>query len=149
MINRLLNIALLVICLWAMGSGPALADKIYFNSGRKMEARVLSDEDGKLELALPNGGTMVIDRSTVKRIQKADPSEINVNFVMRTGGLFKFVSTGEIFSAIASNRYAFVIAAPEAQCQQLHVHGPHPCTGAPDPGGPCGHGIVNPYVPGS
>ena len=80
MINRLLNISFLVVCLWATGPCSAWADKIYFNSGRKMEARVLSDEDGKLELALPNGGTMTIDRDTVSRIQKADPSEINVNF---------------------------------------------------------------------
>ncbi len=44
-------------------SSVCWADQIYFNSGGKMKARILSDEDGKLELALSGGGTMVIDKS--------------------------------------------------------------------------------------
>ena len=75
------KIAILAIGLWTLNPVLATADKIYFNSGRKMEARVLSEEDDKVELAFPNGGTMTIQKSDIKRIEKADPSEINVNFV--------------------------------------------------------------------
>ncbi len=76
----------LKIVLWALALGiwsPSIvcADQIYFNNGRKMEARVLSDEDGKLELTFPTGGTMTIDKNDVKRIKKSDPSETQINFV--------------------------------------------------------------------
>ena len=81
MFIRFLSIFLMSLGLWLLDTIPAPADQIYFNSGRKMEARVLSEEDGRLELALPGGGTMIIDKNDIKRVQKADPSEINVNFV--------------------------------------------------------------------
>ena len=76
-----LNIIFLAIGLWVSSPILASADQIYFNSGRKMDARVVSEDENHLELALPAGGTMTIDKSDVKRVQKSDPSEINVNFV--------------------------------------------------------------------
>lgn len=78
------NLGYLFVCLIFFsceGAPFASADQIYLNNGRKMEARIISDEDGKLELAFPTGGTMTIDKSGVKRIKKADPSEIAINFV--------------------------------------------------------------------
>ena len=81
MFIRLLNIAILLFALGAASPALLWADQVYFNSGRKMEARVLSDDGERIELALPRGGTMTLDKSDIKRIQKSDPSEINVNFV--------------------------------------------------------------------
>ncbi len=74
-------LAAVLLCLCTDTSSLAWADQIYFNNGRKMEGRVISDEDGKLEIAFPTGGTMTIDKDSVKRIKKADPAEIQINFV--------------------------------------------------------------------
>jgi hypothetical protein len=65
-----------------------------------------------------------------------------LTFELATDNLWRFVPNGPIFSA--HNR---PIAQPDA-CSGTHVHGLHPCNGAPDPNpGECGHGIVEPYTP--
>lgn len=58
--------------------------------------------------------------------------------------LYRFENTGQVFSAANAARDGFLLAQPDA-CPGplLHVHGRHPCTGAPDPdGSACGHGRV-------
>jgi len=64
-------------------------------------------------------------------------------FDLRYENLYKFVPNGPIFSADNGPADGFHIANPD-QCEGIHVHGFHPCTGAPEPpnAGPCGQGIV-------
>ncbi len=81
MFNNRRKIALWVLALWLWAPSLVCADQIYFNNGRKMEGRIISDEDGKLEIAFPTGVTMTIDKEGIKRIKKSDPSEIQINFV--------------------------------------------------------------------
>ncbi len=81
MFNNGLKIALLALTIGSWSPSLVCADQIYFNNGRKMEGRIISDEDGKLEIAFPTGGSMTIDKEGVKRIKKSDPSEIQINFV--------------------------------------------------------------------
>ncbi len=78
------NMSSLFICMMLLSleiTPFASADQIYLSNGRKMEGRIVSDEDGKLEIAFPTGGTMTIDKSGVLRVKKSDPSEIPINFV--------------------------------------------------------------------
>lgn len=73
--------SILALCLATLNPTLLWADEIYFTNGRKMQGRVLSDDGNKLELALPSGGTTTVNKTSIKNIQKSDPSEINVNFV--------------------------------------------------------------------
>lgn len=77
-----------------------------------------------------------------------DGKWVEYDVQIQNDGLYQFVGSGSVFSALAANRYTFTVAGAD-QCKGLHVHGRHPCTNAPESvnAGPCGHGIVVPYTP--
>jgi hypothetical protein len=78
---------------------------------------------------------------------ESDGSGIGVDLRVSTDHLFQFPG-GSIFSAAEAAQGGFTIQPPSAACPSgCWVQGSHPCTGAPDPGGACGQGVVTPLDP--
>jgi len=78
-----------------------------------------------------------------------------IRFEIDSEGLWQLPG-GQIFSESQGAYLGFWIGDPEEPstanefmgCPGYHVHGNHPCTGAPDPAPhACGHGQVSPFVP--
>ncbi len=72
----------------------------------------------------------------------ADDTAVLLTFTLKKDFLYRFVDTGQVFSLNTSVKDGWHIAQPDV-CPGMHVHGKHPCTGAPDPNPTgCGQGIV-------
>ena len=66
-----------------------------------------------------------------------------LKFRLKPDLLFRFVGGSTLFSANTSLQDGWRVSGPDTGCSGLHLHGNHPCSGAPDPNPPgCGHGRV-------